>query len=197
MRRERERELERLLRAAGRLPLGARRVLDVGCGTGEILAGFVAWGARPENLYGVDLLAERVRRARENHPELTFQEANAESLPFGDGYFEVVVLFTVFTSILDSGMARNLSREADRVLGPGGVIAWYDFRLNNPLNRHVRGVSRRKIRRLFPGFALRLKPVTLLPPLARRLGGLTGALYPALSALPFLRSHYLGVLVKP
>src|SRR6185503_8368179 len=122
IRQERQRKLEQLLRCAGYLPLGDRRVLDVGCGTGEILAGFESWGARPENLFGVDLLAERVRRAKENFPKLTIQEANAEALPFEDGFFDLVALFTVFTSIRDSRMAGNVSREVDRILRSGGAV---------------------------------------------------------------------------
>jgi len=197
IRRERGRKLEQLLERAGFLPLGHRRILDVGCGTGETLAGFEAWGARPANLFGVDLLADRIRRAKENFPEMTFQEANAEALPFANAFFDLVALFTVFTSILDPQMARNLSREINRVLRSRGAVVWYDFRMNNPFNPHVRGISRKGIRELFPEFYLRLFTITLMPPLARRCGFLTDLLYPCFAFLPFLRSHYLGVLVKP
>jgi SAM-dependent methyltransferase len=194
---ERERELKQLLQRSGFLPLGDKRILDVGCGTGENLAGFEAWGAAPKNLFGVDLLADRIRRAKENFPEITFQESNAEALPFANGFFDLVVLFTVFTSILDHRMARNVSREIRRVLRSGGAVVWYDLRMNNPFNQHVRGVSRKEIRDLFPGFDSWLVTVTLLPPLARRAGRMTDLLYPCLASLPFLRSHYLGLLIKP
>jgi len=197
IRQERERKLEQLLRCTGYLPLGDRRVLEVGCGTGEILAGFEAWGARPENLFGVDLLADRIRRAKENFPNMTFQEANAEALPFGNSSFDLLVLFTVFSSIRDPRMTRNVSREIHRVLRTGGAVVWYDFRMNNPFNRHVRGISRKGVRLLFPGFDSHLRTLTVLPPLVRRAGCLTDLLYPCFVSLPFLRSHYLGVLVKP
>jgi len=197
IRRERERKLEQLLQRAGLLPLGNRRILDVGCGTGETLAGFETWGARPDNLFGVDLLADRIRRAKEHFPAMNFQEANAEALPFANGFFDLVAVFTVFTSILDSRMTRNLSREINRVLCSGGAVVWYDLRMNNPLNPHVRGVSRKGIRDLFPDFRSRLVSITLMPPLARRWGSLTGLLYPCFASLPFLRSHYLGLLAKP
>jgi len=39
--------------------------------------------------------------------------------------------------------------------------------------------------------------VTLLPPLARRLGPATPLAYPVLAALPPLRSHLIGLLRKP
>src|SRR5687767_11514213 len=104
---------------------------------------------------------------------MNFQEANAEALLFANGFFDLVAVFTVFTSILDSRMARNLSREINRVLRSGGAVVWYDLRMNNPLNPHVRGVSRKGIRELFPDFRSRLVSITLVPPLARRWGSLT------------------------
>lgn len=197
IRREREQKLEQLLQRAAFLPLDHRRILDVGCGTGETLAGFKAWGGRAENLFGVDLLADRIRRAKENFPEINFQEANAEALPFANGFFDLVTVFTVFTSILDPQMTRNLSREINRVLRSGGAVVWYDFRMNSPLNPHVHGISRKVICNLFPEFNARLVSITLMPPLARRCGSLTDPLYACLASLPFLRSHYLGLLVKP
>jgi SAM-dependent methyltransferase len=192
-----QRQLRELLERAGFFPLEKRRILDVGCGSGERLAAFQDWGARPENLLGIDLIPDRIRAARKNHPQLNFELANAETLPFADGRFDLVTVFTVFTSILDRRMAANIRREIVRVLAAGGAVVWYDFRLNNPLNRHVRGISRRQIQNLFPGFELNLKTISLLPPLARLLGPLTNLLYPPLSSIPFLRSHYLGILTKP
>ena len=197
MLRERGHRLKELLQRSGFLPLDQRRILDVGCGTGEMLAGFQSWGARPENLFGVDLLPERIRGANERFPHISFQQVNAEVLPFPDGFFDLVSVFTVFSSILDQQMARNVSREVDRILRRRGAVIWYDFRLNNPFNRHVRGVPRKAVRTLFPEFDLHLVSITLLPPLARRLGELTDRLYTSLVSLAFLRSHYLGVLAKP
>ena len=197
IRQERQQKLKQLLQSAGYFPLDQRRILDVGCGTGATLAGFEAWGARPENLYGADLLADRIRRAKEYFPAMSFQEANAEALPFSNDFFDLVTVFTVFTSILDPRMAHNVAREISRVLRARGAVIWYDFRLNNPLNPHVRGISRRGIRELFPGFRPHLVSITLMPPLARRCGALTGLLYPRLASLPFLRSHHLGLLLKP
>jgi SAM-dependent methyltransferase len=193
---ERNQKIRNLLENAGLRPLCERRILDVGCGTGGSLATFMDWGAKPENLFGVDLLPERIQRAQERYPEFTFQQANAESLPFADASFDLVVLFTVFTSILDPIMAANIAREIARVLRRQAAIVWYDFRFNNPFNHHVRGMTRMSISQLFPEFDLRLKPITLLPPLARRMGLMTNVLYPAFARIPFLRTHYLGLLIK-
>lgn len=88
------------------------------------------------------------------------------------------------------------TREVNRVLKPGGAIVWYDFIYNNPSNPHVRGISHTAIQKLFPQFRLILHKITLLPPLARRLGPFTPYLYPLLAAIPWFRTHYLGLLIK-
>lgn len=196
MLRERRAAVEELLREGGLLPLGDRRILEVGCGYGGVLAEMLEWGAQPGNLYGVDLVPGRVEAARQRYPQFNFYCANAEELAWDDGAFDMVLLFTVFSSILDNKMACSVAREVKRVLRPGGCILWYDFRYHNPFNRHVRGISRRRLRDLFPGFRCRTRLVTLLPPLARRLGTLTPVLYPLFSRVGLLRTHYLALLVK-
>jgi ubiquinone/menaquinone biosynthesis C-methylase UbiE len=195
--RKRQHLLTSLLEAHGFFPLAGRRILDVGCGNGTVLASFKDLGASAENLYGVDLLPEEVAMAREAFPDTHFQVGNAENLVFQSNYFDLVLLYTVFSSFLDTRMALNVSREVSRVLKPGGAIVWYDFIYNNPRNPHVRGMKRANIAELFPEFQIGLYKITLFPPLARRLGPLTAILYPALAAIPCLRTHYLGLLLKP
>jgi SAM-dependent methyltransferase len=195
--REREGVMAALLARHGFLPLAPHRILEVGCNTGYTLASLLALGARPERLCGVDLLPDRLIAARRRHPGIRWRQGNAEQLDFPDGSFDLVLLFTVLSSILDDGMAARVAGEVVRVLRPGGAVLWYDVRYRNPWNPDVRPVPRAALRRLFPGLGRDLRTVTLLPPLARRLGRPTGALYRLLAAVPLLRSHYLGVLVKP
>lgn len=182
---------------AGRPPLGRARVLEVGCGNGDVLAELLALGARPEHLHGIDLLPDLVATARRAHPAIRFDVGNAEALDLATASVDYVLLFTVVTSILDGAMATRVATEVDRVLVPGGAVVWYDFRVDNPWNRHVRGVGRRAIRILFPDYRLHLRSLTVLPPLARRLGRATAWTYPALAWIPALRTHYLGRLEKP
>ena len=61
---ERERVLLRLLRHAGHYPLANQKILEVGCGEGFWLRSLVHWGAQPHRVLGIDLLPERVARAR-------------------------------------------------------------------------------------------------------------------------------------
>jgi ubiquinone/menaquinone biosynthesis C-methylase UbiE len=145
----------------------------------------------------VDLVPEHVEAARRSFPEICFRTGNAEELDLPDACMDLVLLFMVFGSILDDQMAAQIAGEARRVLKPGGAVVWYDWRYPNPGNPHVRAIPRAMIRRLFPGFGLCLRSVTLLPPLARRLGRATPVLYPVLTKVPPLRAAYCGLLCKP
>lgn len=194
---QRTRVLGRLLEQSGRLPLGNRRVLDLGCGDGMVLAGLVQWGARADRLVGIDLRPDAVGLAHARSPQLRFDVADATALPYRDGSFDLALAFTVFTSILDDRVARQVAGEVARVLRPGGALVWYDFRVGNPRNPHVRGMPRRRLAGLFPGWRARLRLVTLLPPVARRLGILTPVLYPVLATVRPLRTHWLGLLERP
>jgi len=194
--RERQQAMQEMLMNYGFWPLDNLRILDVGCGRGDVLASLQQWGAKPENLYGVDLLQDRIEEAKRRYPDLNFLCANAEHLEFSDGSFDLVLLFTVFSSILDDTVAQNIAKEIARVLRPSGAVLWYDFRYNNPWNPNVRGMTTHHIHRFFPEFEVHLRTITLLPPLARRLGRLTPVLYPFLVAIPILRTHYLALLMK-
>lgn len=194
---ERRRLTRAVLQRKGWVPLGDRRVLEVGSGAGGELAWLQELGASASRLVGVDLLPDRVAAARNAYPEIQFQAGNAEHLSFPDASFDVVLAITVFSSIFDPGMAANVAGEIERVLRPGGALLWYDFRYDNPSNRDVHGVREQEVRKLFPGLDGELLGLTLLPPLARRLGPITTVAYPVLSRIPPLRSHLLGLLQKP
>jgi SAM-dependent methyltransferase len=194
---QRERLLLRLLAGDGLDDLGGARILEVGCGDGWWLRKFAEWGARPENLLGVELLPDRVERARSLNPGIKVDLGDASRLGQLDGSFDIVLQSTVFSSILDAAMRREVAGEMLRVLRPGGAIIWYDLRMDNPGNPDVGGVGRREIESLFPGCGCRFHRTTLAPPLARRLAPVSWALCHLLSKLPMLLTHYLVIISKP
>ena len=148
---QRERRSLALLRRYDCENLAAKTILEVGCGTGQWLRDFVKWGARPENVTGIDLLPDRVTTARRLcPPTVRIQCASAAELPFCDQMFDLVLQSTVFTSILDPDLKRRVAAEMMRVVKEEGIILWYDYHVNNPWNSDVRGVNRREIARLFP-----------------------------------------------
>ncbi len=193
---ERSHTVEELLGSV--LPLRAdARVLEIGCGSGDVLSGCTRHGIPTNALVGVDLLHDRLIEGRRHHPILSLCCADARRMPFGDGTFSLLLVFTVFSSILDDAFAHVMACEIDRVLEPGGSVLWYDFRYRNPKNPDVRPMTAAGIDRLFPPYVKRQRTITLLPPLARRLGGMTPFLYPLLSTVPMLRTHICGLFTKP
>src|SRR5206468_12139162 len=117
-------------------------------------------------------------------------------LPWPDAHFDVISQFVVFTSILDWSLKQQIAAEMLRVLKPSGVILWYDFRMNNPRNAQVRGIGRAEVERLFPLCNIRLHSLLLAPPVASMIVPRSTRLASMLERVPFLRTHYLG-LIKP
>lgn len=188
LRRGQERALRKALEEIG--PLSGKRILEVGCGSGnwlEMLEGAAS-------LSGIELEPERAARAAARFPGADIRSGDASRLPWESGSFDVVLQSTVFSSILDSGMRRAVASEMLRVLAPGGAILWYDFFVDNPSNAHVRGVRRREIEALFPGRRVALRRATLAPPLARRIVPVSWNLAALLESLRVLDTHYFGVI---
>jgi SAM-dependent methyltransferase len=193
---ERNESLERLLATRVARPLSDCRVLEVGCGNGNVLRCFNRCGVRPENIVGIDLLGREIEEARRRYPSFVFRETHDELLDFPDRSFDVVVAFLLFSTVLDPKVRKIIASEMCRVLKDDGLIAWYDLRYSNPWNSNVRAMTLSRIRTLFPGFRLALDTITLMPPLAYRFRGAADFLYPKLAGIPFLRSHRIGLLSR-
>lgn len=194
---ERERRLLVLLQHHGYADLASKKILEIGCGNGFWLGEFIKWGARPENITGVELLADRVARAKQVCPKaVTIECGSAAQLPYPSATFDLILQSTVFTSILNACMKQQIATEMLRVLKNDGLIVWYDFHINNPWNPDVRGVKKPEITRLFPHCQVRLQRVTLAPPLVRVLAPHAWVVCELLTKIPLLCTHYLGVIQK-
>src|SRR5439155_19211967 len=99
--------------------LAGRRVLDVGCGTGRLVAEL----SERARVWGVDPSPEMLEVARSRAPGVRFKQASAESLPFKDGWFERATMWLV-VHLLDRPRAFA---ELRRVLAPGGRLAIASF----------------------------------------------------------------------
>jgi len=102
--------------------------------------------------------------------------------------------FTVFTSILDIQLKKKIASEMLRVLKKDGIVVWYDFHMNNPKNPDVKGIKKNEIYQLLPNCEIFLKRITLAPPLARKIAPFSFILCSILEKIPFLCTHYLGVI---
>lgn len=183
---------ERALRTIG--SLAGKRVLEVGCGSGNWLEMLAQRMEGTASLAGIDLDPGRAARAAERFPQADIRSGDASRLPWASGSFDLVLQSTVFSSILDPGMRQAVASEMLRVLAPEGAVLWYDFFVDNPSNPHVRGVRRREIAALFPGCRISLRRATLAPPLARRIVPVSWRLAELLESLRVLDTHYFGVI---
>ena len=192
---EREQRFLELLRRSDCAHLENKKILEIGCGAGDLLRDLIKWGARPENLVGIELIDERVTDARHLCPkDVRILQGNAGKLQLPDQTFDLVVQSTVFTSVLDYGTKQQMAAEMCRVLKRDGLIVWYDYHMNNPRNPDVRGVRLREIKALFPTCEIRLERITLAPPIARRVAPYSWLICYFLSKIPWLCSHYIGVI---
>jgi ubiquinone/menaquinone biosynthesis C-methylase UbiE len=148
------------------------RLLDVGCGTGLDLAHWLATGWPAASLAGVDLVPDRIRRAQERCPGVDLQVTSGSALPFATGSFDIATAVTVFSSILDPDLRRELFGEMCRVVRPGGAVIVYDFVIRNPRNRDVVAMTPALLRQLGrrPDASIPITPLIQLVALGARLG---------------------------
>ncbi|MFO8012851.1 MAG: class I SAM-dependent methyltransferase [Phycisphaerae bacterium] len=192
------RHYARMLDRAGLLPLGARRVIDVGCGDGEFLIRCRRdWGHSGEGLAGIDLMEDRIEALAGAMPELDLRTGSADALPWPDASFDLAHQSMLLSSVLDEALREAIAGEMRRVVRPGGWVLWYDF-IWNPLNRATVGMPKRRIRACFPGWStVQRKRISLAPPLARPLLRVSGRLVGALEACKVFNLWHLALLQKP
>lgn len=71
------------------------RVLEIGCGQGDLLA-----AVKPSYGVGIDFSAEMIRRATARHPELKFIQTDAHTLNLGET-FDVIIVSDLVNDVWD------------------------------------------------------------------------------------------------
>lgn len=97
------------------MPRNRGSVLDIGCGTGDILAQISKYFKQS---FGIDPIKKFVASALQRSPESTIKTGNAENLPFKDGSMDYIISHIVFQHV-DRDRAVE---EVLRVLKPGGRL---------------------------------------------------------------------------
>ncbi len=142
------------------------RFLDVGCGTGWAV-GEVAKAAGDQGLfYGVDLSPKMIEKAKDNfkgRDNFHFLQANAESIPLEDGFFDIIICTNSFHHYLHPDRAvKEMYRLLDGggrtyILDPSGdgwIVKIADRLIKIFEPEHVKIYSTEEFRCLFEGAGL-------------------------------------------
>ncbi|OWK36444.1 Methyltransferase [Fimbriiglobus ruber] len=110
-----------MLRRAGLTPDG--RVLDVGCGTGQLAVPLETFLTDRGCYYGTDIGPEAIAYCLQQfkRPNFRFAKNEMTSLPIAGMEFDFVTFFSVFTHTFPDETVLLLA-EAKRLLAPGGVV---------------------------------------------------------------------------
>ena len=82
-----------------------QRVLEIGCGMGNLLVHL-----HPSHGVGIDFSPEMIARAKKNHPEFEYHEADAHDLSSIEGEFDVIILSDTVNDLWDVQRALEQAR---------------------------------------------------------------------------------------
>jgi SAM-dependent methyltransferase len=103
---------------------GRRRILDVGCGEGQLSRVMADMGGE---VVGLEVTSAQLTSASERGGKVDYVQAASDSLPFAAASFDTVVVCLVFEHV--DRLVESIA-EISRVLEPGGRFCFF---LNHPL----------------------------------------------------------------
>ncbi len=95
-------------------PVPGQAILEIGCGIGTVVAHFAGRGF---NIIGTDISKEAISYGKKKYPNARLEVQPAESLPYNNECFDVVLSFDLFEHIAE--IDKHIS-EVYRVLKPDG-----------------------------------------------------------------------------
>lgn len=115
------RQVHRLVRG---LVTPGSRVLEVGCGLGNLLAALEQAGA--SSVVGIDISPRMIEAARARHPQLDLRVADADRDPLPEGPFDAIILSDAIGLLDDIQVVLSRLRP---LLAPRGrlIVTYYNF----------------------------------------------------------------------
>jgi demethylmenaquinone methyltransferase/2-methoxy-6-polyprenyl-1,4-benzoquinol methylase len=125
------------------LGTGPRRVLDLGCGTGDLAITIVRRAKNYVAVFGLDFSPEMLEAAKLKSEaifgkdRIAFTQSEAASLPFPNDYFDIIGISFAFRNLVYKNPIVNFHlAEMFRVLSPGGRLVIVES--SQPKSKFVR-----------------------------------------------------------
>jgi ubiquinone/menaquinone biosynthesis C-methylase UbiE len=117
------------------------KVLDVGCGTGDLTLTAKKYAGASGSAYGIDASPQGIdlarKKAKRSGSAAVFEVGLIEKIAYPDATFDVVISRLVIHHLPDD-LKRQGFKEIFRVLKPGGLVFLADFKPpTNPILAHV------------------------------------------------------------
>lgn len=124
-----ERKAAKIVLQSAQIQDGSR-ILDVACGTGELLEKIISLNPNGENT-GIDLSPDMLDKARKklskhSRGNFNLQEGNALEMPFDDHSFDLLIN-NYMVDLLPENTFDQVASEFYRVLKPGGKVVMSTF----------------------------------------------------------------------
>jgi 2-polyprenyl-3-methyl-5-hydroxy-6-metoxy-1,4-benzoquinol methylase len=133
---------------AARGDAGEKRLLDVGCGGGEMVAFFTGNGFKPELSTGVDLSETRIKRARQLLPDATFVCDDGVDFKLSQR-FDLITTFDLLSHLPTKDELLRALTNIHLHLESDGFLLWYDIysedHFASPENADSWGFSRQQM----------------------------------------------------
>jgi SAM-dependent methyltransferase len=172
------------------------RVLDVGCGAGQLALIAARAGAR---VTGCDIATNWLEDARERAAaeelNIDFREGDAEALPFADGQFDAVVSLV---GAMFAPRPELVAAELTRVCRPGGMIAMANWTPGGFIGQLFKIIARHIAPSGMPSPVLWGDEATVRERFGKRISGLRCSLhmynfdypFPPDAVVEFFRDNY-------
>lgn len=184
--------LFRALQIVAPIP-GHCRILDIGCGTGNAVPTFYSTRIDPDQIFGIDLSAEYIGRARKRYPACRWIIGDATHDLVKPATFDLVMQSMMYLQVGDTVM-ESVAAAMQRAVRPGGHILFIDWRYRYDWRILTLNTLRRWF---FECETIARIPGALVPPLGRLLSAHAQSTYFLIQrAVPLLVGQYAWLFTK-
>jgi ubiquinone/menaquinone biosynthesis C-methylase UbiE len=137
-------------------PASTLKVLDIGCGSGAGWYQLFRLGVKPNNMTGIEIQSERLDHVADLYPQATAVLGDASCIPLADGSFDLVYESTLFATLTDDHLRKDIASEMIRVCKSSGYLLLIDWRIQKFWDPNFGVLNKRELKRLFGVFQTRV-----------------------------------------